>query len=229
MGENSAWVVVPVFNEAPVLAAVLANLHEVFSNVICVDDGSVDSSADIARAAGAAVVRHPINLGQGAALQSGFDWVRTRTDADYVVTFDSDGQHDAADALSMLAKARLDRLDVVLGSRNLGQSAGVSRSRRVLLKSALAFSRITTGLQLSDTHNGLRVLSRDAINRIRLTQAGMAHASELESQVAHLGLAWAEAPVCITYTDYTRAKGQSNLNAVNIVFDLFTARFQAAS
>lgn len=221
---RDAVVVVPVYNEAEVLADVLASLRAHFEHVVVVDDGSRDGSAEVAWAAGATVLRHGVNLGQGAALQTGFDYLLRHTDARYVVTFDADGQHDATDALAMLEAARSRGVDVVLGSRTIGTASHQPPLRRLVLRLAVAFTRVTTGLALSDSHNGLRVLSRDAVTRLRLRQPGMAHASELLMGVAGAGLTWVEHPVNVRYTEYSLGKGQSNLNAFNILYDLTVAR-----
>jgi len=92
---------------------------------------------------------------------------------------------------------------------------------------ALVLSRFTSGLTLTDTHNGLRVIDRRVLGALRLRQRGMAYASELEGLIARHELTWEEHPVTITYTEYSRAKGQKNLNAFNIVYDLVAARFLA--
>ena len=224
---NDVCVVVPMFNEATVVGDVVLRLLERFALVVCVDDGSADNSAEVAASAGATVLRHAVNLGQGAALRTGFDYVRRLADMRYVVTFDADGQHDADDAAAMVGRARSRRLDVVLGTRGQGRPEGQTRARRVVLKFALSLSRFTSGLTLTDTHNGLRVFDRRALSVLTLRQRGMAYASELEGLIARHELTWEEHPVTVTYTEYSRTKGQKNLNAFNIVYDLMTARFLA--
>ncbi|MCX6401131.1 MAG: glycosyltransferase family 2 protein [Propionibacteriales bacterium] len=222
-------VVVPMYNEGPVVGEVVSELLGTFPHVVCVDDGSKDGSAAAARAAGAKVLSHPINLGQGAALQTGFDYMLARTDATHVVTFDADGQYLVSDAAAMVTKAFATSVDIVLGSRNLGQTEGQPFTRRVLMAAALRFSRTVTGIELTDTHNGLRVLTRSAAAQMNLRQFGMAHASEIESRVAAASLTWCEHPVTMRYSDYSRSKGQSNLNALNILFDLATDRLGATA
>jgi hypothetical protein len=96
-----------------------------------------------------------------------------------------------------------------------------------VLKAAITFTRVTTGLKVTDTHNGLRVLSRAAAAKIRITHAGMAHASEILHEIARHDFRYEEIPVQIDYTEYSRAKGQSNLNAVNILHDLISARIRS--
>ncbi|GAA2116826.1 glycosyltransferase family 2 protein [Nocardioides bigeumensis] len=214
-----------MLNEAAVIGDVVAGLRCSFEHVICVDDGSTDKCGELARAAGARVVTHPSNLGQGAALQSGVTFALDDGRTKYIVTFDADGQHRVADADRMVEVARTSGVDIVLGSRFLeSTSSGMTAARRAVLRAAVGFTRATTGLALTDAHNGLRVLSRYAAQRISLTQAGMAHASELLNQIAHHRLRHVEVPVTIDYTDYSRSRGQSNINALNILFDLGLAR-----
>ena len=216
-----------MFNEEQSVGTVVAALVPVFPRVVCIDDGSTDASVMHAVEAGASVVRHPVNLGQGAALQTGFEFALTDRSVRFVVTFDSDGQHRLEDAEAMLAVARREAVDIVLGSRFLsGDEVAVPRLRRAVLRSATVFTRLTTGLQLTDTHNGLRVLSRRAAETMDLTLTGMAHASQLLEQVAHHRLSYREVPVTIAYTDYSRSRGQSNANALNIAFDLAVERMR---
>jgi polyprenyl-phospho-N-acetylgalactosaminyl synthase len=226
---GAACVVVPMYNEAAVIASVVAELRTTFDLVVCVDDGSSDGCADVARAAGATVLRHAVNLGQGAALQTGLTHAVDQTRAQLVVTFDADGQHRTADAARLVERARLGDVDVVLGSRFLGaRPDGVPRARRWLLRAAVGFTRLTTGLGVTDTHNGLRVFTRPAAQRLQLRSRGMAHASELLHQVAAHRWRICELPVSIDYTEYSRGKGQPSVNAVNIVFDLLLQQLYPA-
>jgi glycosyltransferase involved in cell wall biosynthesis len=222
-------VVIPMHNEGAVVAAVVADVRRRFAHVVCVDDGSRDDCAALARQAGAMVVRHPTNLGQGAALETGIRHALARLDVSYVVTFDADGQHDVDDAVAMVDLARREDVQVVLGSRFLGAVHGITGSRRLVLRAAVRFTRTTTGLRVTDAHNGLRVLRRDAAEQVRLRLHGMSHASEILSLVARHGFTYAEHPVTISYTDYSRAKGQRGYNALNIVFELMVNRMRAAA
>jgi glycosyltransferase involved in cell wall biosynthesis len=224
---DDVCVVVPVFNEASAVAGVIAALQAEFRHVVCVDDGSSDGSDVVARAAGATVIRHAINQGQGAALQTGFDHVLRNTDAAYAVTFDADGQHVVSDAVRMVQAARSSASDVVLASRFTGASTKMPLTRRVVLKAATRFTQWTAKLDVTDTHNGLRVLNRHALTKIRLTMPRMAYASEFLSAIVPNGLTYVEVPTTVNYTEYSRAKGQTNLNAVNILFDLAVRRMRA--
>ena len=217
---TDTWLVIPLYNEATVVREVISQAREIFPYVVAVDDGSKDDSAREAAAAGAVVVRHPVNLGQGAALQTGFAYVLEKTNADYIVTFDADGQHSATDAAAMVAAARKEGLAVVLGSRFLEGPSPVGWLKRLILRTAAAVSSRTSGMRLTDAHNGLRVIRRDVLARLDLKQNRMAHASEIIRQIGASGLPWREFPVHIVYTDYSRSKGQSLWNSVNILVDL---------
>ncbi|MDR2565854.1 MAG: glycosyltransferase family 2 protein [Bifidobacteriaceae bacterium] len=219
---DDLWVVVPVYNEAPVLERTLADLTARFPHVCVVDDASTDPSRLIAEAffgQGVRLVRHPVNLGQGAALQTGFEYVLGDPLMARVVTFDADGQHLVSDAVQ-LARRLSEGFDVVLGSRLLGRAPNMGRFKRLVLKAAVAYTNFSTGLKLTDTHNGLRAMSRAAVAAMNLTQPGMAHATEVIERIKQEKLAFTEAGVEIHYSDYSRSKGQSLLNSVNILVDL---------
>jgi len=220
---NDVWVVIPAYNEGTVIREVAQSVLRVFPNVVVIDDGSRDQTAAEAATAGATVLKHAVNLGQGAALQTGFTYA-LKQGADYIVTFDADGQHQIEDALGMLDLMRARGVDVVLGSRFAGTALGISPGRRALLWLATVFTKLTTGLALTDAHNGLRVLSRKAASAIQMTQNGMAHASEILEQIAAHRLRYAEYGNTVVYTDYSRRKGQKALNAVGILLDLLAGR-----
>ena len=171
-------------------------------------------------AAGAVVVTHPINLGQGAALQTGIEYALRQPETRYLVTFDSDGQHGAEDAAAMVDLLRADAADVVFGSRFLDGRTEPGLLKKLVLKVAITFSNATTGVRLTDTHNGLRAFNRAAAAALSIKQNRMAHASEIIEQVGKTGFRYVEHPVHILYTDYSRKKGQSLLNSVNILTEL---------
>ncbi|GAA3717546.1 glycosyltransferase family 2 protein [Terrabacter ginsenosidimutans] len=225
MQNEDVWLVVPLYNEAAVIADVVREARAVFPNIVCVDDGSRDASADLAEQAGAAVVRHPVNLGQGAALQTGFEYALGDPTMRYVVTYDADGQHQIRDVEVMLDRIREGDVRVVFGSRFLDERTEASAGKRLVLRAAVAYTNATTGTRLTDAHNGLRVLHRDVVEQLDITQNRMAHASEIVAQIGSMRfdgakVAYAEEPVHILYTDYSKAKGQSLWNAVNILAEL---------
>lgn len=210
--------VIPAMNEEAVIHDVVAEVVRDGWSVVVVDDGSRDQTASRARAAGAAVVRHPLNLGQGAALQTGIDFAVKRK-ARNVVTFDADGQM-AADDIPALVEA-LDGADVVLGSRFLGKVEGAGTRRVAFLKGAVAVSNRLSGLKLTDAHCGFRAFRAEHAPRLRMVQNQMAHASELLRKIKKSGLRVVEVPVTIRYTDHSRRKGQHGFQAVRILFDYF--------
>ncbi len=218
------WLVVPLFNEGPVVGDVIRSARETFAKVVCVDDGSEDESAHDARAAGAVVVQHPVNLGQGAALQTGITYALGDPVAQYFVTFDADGQHRPEDAARMVERLRSEPLDVVLGSRFLGSNAEMGRLKKLVLRAGVMFERMSTRLTVTDTHNGLRALNRTAAEQIAIRQNRMAHGSEILREIARHKLRYAEEAVEVIYTDYSRAKGQSLWNSVNILNELIFDR-----
>jgi glycosyltransferase involved in cell wall biosynthesis len=214
------WIVIPLYNEREVITTVIEGLREHFDNIVCIDDGSTDGSAAAAAAAGARVVAHPINLGQGAALQTGFDYVLSKPGARYIVTFDADGQHRVSDAVEMLDLAVREDVAIVFGSRFLDDRTNPGRLKLAILKTAVWVTNLTTGLRLTDAHNGLRVIRTDAAKMVHLDQDRMAHATEIVLKLGRTKLPWREYPVELLYTDYSKAKGQSVLNSVNILVDL---------
>ena len=219
------WIVVPAWNEQTRIESVVSSLLKSYSqNVLVVDDGSSDETSQVSAEAGAVVVRHPMNRGQGAALQTGFAFAM-RQDADVVVTFDGDGQHDEDDISRLIDPILRGKCDVVLGSRFSGRSIGMPKLRLFVLKLAVLFTRVTTGLKLSDTHNGLRAFSRKAIKKIEITEDRMAHASDLLHQISIHQLSYQECPVTIRYDQETLEKGQRSSAAFGILTRLFLNRF----
>jgi polyprenyl-phospho-N-acetylgalactosaminyl synthase len=220
---QNVWVVIAAYNEAQVVGDVIASLKQTGHRILVVDDGSSDATGDRAQSAGALVLRHPINLGQGAALQTGIEFALANG-AEFIVTFDADGQHRAADIAALLSELWRNRADFALGSRFLGTQLYVPPLRRLVLRAATWFTRVTTGLQLSDAHNGLRAMTRRGAGAIRLRQNRMAHASEILAQIAASGLNYVEVPVTIDYSRYSMGKGQKSTDLVTILLDLFARR-----
>jgi len=218
--EQQTWVVVPALNEGKVIRRTITALREVFPKVVVVDDGSKDATGKEAIDSGAVVIRHPLRLGQGAAIQTGIEFALAHGAA-YVATFDADGQHNAQDLERMLRILRSEQCDIVLGSRFLGRAEGMSRARFMLIKAAAVFTNLTTGVRLTDAHNGLRVMTAATAGRLRIVQDRMAHASEIIAQIGRMKLDVREAPVTVTYSEYSTAKGQKMSNSFRILLDLF--------
>lgn len=222
---DSIFVVVPAYSEGHVIRSTLQLLIKLNYSVVVVDDGSSDDTWSALTDFPVYALRHPINLGQGAALQTGMTFA-LQQGAEIVVHFDADGQHRVEDIDVLIEPLRSGEADVVLGSRFLRQadSQAVPPLRRVLLKGAVMVNRLMTGVWLSDAHNGFRALTREAAEKIHLRENRFAHASEIISQIHHLRLHYVERPTTVVYSDYSKAKGQSMWNAFNIVTDLLLRR-----
>ncbi|MFO0970113.1 MAG: glycosyltransferase family 2 protein [Gemmataceae bacterium] len=219
----TVWIVMAAYNEESRLGHTLAQLLPRYANVVVVDDGSRDATAEVALAQDVWVLRHLINLGQGAALQTGIDFA-LRQGAQFIVTFDADGQHDAAEIDRLLEPLRAGAADVALGSRFLGATVHMPWTRRLVLKLGVLFTRVFSRIRVTDAHNGFRAFTRDAARKVRISQNRMAHASEILDQIVHHGLRYVEVPVTIRYSQDTLAKGQSSWNALRIVSQLLLGR-----
>lgn len=221
---KSAWVVIPAWREATVIRRVVEEVRPLVKAVVVVNDGSPDSTASEALAGGAIVLTHCVNLGQGAALQTGIDYALLHG-AEQIFTFDADGQH-STESLGIMAEIlATQNVEVVLGSRWRGHAEAIPGLRRLILKAAVIFTRAHSGLNLTDTHNGLRLFTRKAAQQIRITQSRMAHASEILDQIGRLKLRYAEAPVTVRYTEYSLAKGQKISGMFRVLADIFYARW----
>ncbi|MCP4889791.1 MAG: glycosyltransferase family 2 protein [Planctomycetaceae bacterium] len=170
------WIVIAAYNESKRLGQTITGLLNCGHQIVVVDDGSRDDTFAVAQSLPVWALRHPINCGQGASLQTGIDFALNH-DADVIVTFDADGQHDPDDISRVLQPVLSGEVDVVLGSRFLGSTTNLPWARSVLLRMAILFTRLTNGLRLTDTHNGFRAFSRAAAQQIRIRQPRMAHAS----------------------------------------------------
>jgi glycosyltransferase involved in cell wall biosynthesis len=214
------FVVMAAYNESKMISKTIDGLKPVTKNIIVVDDCSDDGTFLVAEQAGAiCVIRHPINLGQGAALQTGIEYA-LKCGADFIVTFDADGQHSPSDIAPMVASLAQSDADIALGSRFKGFTKELPFIRKLILKSAVVFTQKTTGLPFSDAHNGFRVLSRRFAQSFCFKQDRMAHASEILNFIARKKIPFIEYPVTIEYTEYSKAKGQSNSNLFHILIEL---------
>lgn len=212
-------IVIPAYNEASKINGVVAAVKASgLWDVLVVDDGSGDGTAVQAKAAGATVLRHQINRGQGAALKTGIKFA-SRSGYETAVFFDADGQMAPAE-IPLLLKKLNEGYDVVLGSRNLGRTVNMPIIRKIVKKIALQFTRFSTGLKITDTHIGFQAWTLDALKKINLDQDRMAHASQILSEIAKNRLKYAEVPVTIRYDAYSVKKGQNSSGAFKILWDL---------
>jgi glycosyltransferase involved in cell wall biosynthesis len=221
MRESDIFVVIPSYNEGIALRATVTELEQFGFTIVVVDDGSDVPAMTYLDGKRIRYLRHASNLGQGAALQTGTDYALSRG-ARYVVHFDADGQHSPSLVQCLIAPISTGECDITLGSRFLNDHdrRQVPLKKRLVLRVGVFVSWVFTGLWLTDTHNGLRALSRRAAQQIRMSEDGFAHATEVLELVRRSGLKYKEVPTTIRYTDYSKAKGQSIFNGINIVIDL---------
>ena len=216
---SDTWLIIPCYNEGQVIQGVIENARAVFPNIVAVNDGSHDDSAYRIHAGGAHLVNHPVNLGQGASIQTGVEYARQQR---YFVTFDADGQHQVKDVIRMVQRLRTEPLDIIVGTR-FGRPKSdhdqVPWIKRLVLQTVVLLSRKTRKLGLTDAHNGLRAFNRRVADELNIRMNGMSHASEIVSQIADNQWRVSEEPVDILYTEYSMSKGQSLINGVNILAD----------
>lgn len=220
---TATFVVIAAYNESTCIEQVVSEVRAEYPNVVVVDDGSTDGTFEAAKRSATHVLRHVINRGQGAALQTGIGFALSRG-ARVVVTFDADGQHRAEDIKAMIAPIWCGECEITLGSRFLGGTENIPASRRKMLRMAVLFTRIVNRVNVTDAHNGLRAFSDRAAREIDITLDRMAHATELIDQIRLSGLPFKEIPVQIRYTDYSLKKGQSSRNAIQIALHYLLGR-----
>lgn len=213
--------VVPAYNEGSRIVAAIADAKQYVDHVVVVDDCSSDDTSVLAKSAGAIVLRHIINRGQGAALQTGTDYALKILVADVVVHFDADGQMRGSEIPMMVAPIASGEADVVLGSRFLGKDAlNMPMLRKIMIRLGTIFTILLSGIRVTDTHNGFRALSRKAALEMRITLDRMAHASEILDLVKTKRLRYVERPVTISYSAETLRKGQSTVKAMLTAKDI---------
>jgi len=224
------FVVVPAHNEEKNIGRVISGLFETLITqinngisqirVVVVDDGSSDGTFMVAKLAGALVLRHEINRGQGAALQTGNEFALEHG-ATCVVHFDADGQFNPADIAKALTVMKDKNVDVILGSRFLDNRSQIPWTKKhVVLPVARLINRFLTGLKLTDVHNGFRILSRRALEAINISQDRMAHNSEIISLIKQKKLSYLEYPVEVTYNEY----GQGVGGGLKIILEILQGR-----
>lgn len=223
--EDKVAIIIPAFNESGAIKNTINGISKKYTRIFCIDDGSNDDTRTQIMATRAQAISHPVNLGQGASLQTGIDYALLDKTIEYFVTFDADGQHRIEDVDAMLSHIRKNpKLQIVLGSRFLGETENITWLKKCILKLAIIFSNRSSGIKLTDTHNGLRVFNRQVAEKMQLKMADYAHASEIIERIANQNFVFEEFPVKIVYTEYSRSKGQSMINAVNIAFDMVLSR-----
>ncbi len=218
----------PAYNEATVIKTVIAGLKSAFSEtthkyqIIVVDDGSNDTTAQVARQAGAYVIRHILNTGTGSATATGLNYAQ-RNNFDLAATLDADGQHDANDVIKGIKLINSGDGDLLIGSR-LIDKRGMSRAKVFGNKSLSLITGLLFGIRVTDSQTGLRIFSQKALEQLRWKASGFDFGSEMLWRAKQLRLSVKEYPIKAIYTDYSKSKGQNNWNAFNIIKSLFKRR-----
>lgn len=213
--------IVPAYNEEKRIAGVIKKLLTIVEQVVVIDDCSQDKTFFIAKEAGATVLSHKINLGQGASLETGHEYAR-KIDADCLIHFDGDGQFCVEDILPALDFFKKNNLDILLGSRFLDARTKIPFFKKYFIfPISRIINRFFTGLKLTDVHNGFRILNKTALEKISLKQNRMAHATELIAQIKKHKLNYSEFPVKVIYHEY----GQGFSGGLKIIKDLFFGKF----
>lgn len=215
--QNRLFVVIPAYNEELKIGEVIISLkNSGYHNILVINDGSQDKTGEVAENAGAEVLNHIINRGQGAALRSGIEYLRENFNPEIIITFDADGQHRPEDIQKIIRPIVEEEADIALGSRFLSDTSEIPFSRKLILKGGIIFTNLVSGIRLSDAHNGLRALGKKAIRSLNITQRGMEHASEIIDEIKRKRLKHVEVPVKITYSEYSMQKGQKNSNFIKL-------------
>ena len=220
------WIVVAAYNEEKRITKVIRNLikHK-YNNIVVVDDCSKDKTYEVASKTKAIVLRHIINLGQGAALRTGMDFA-LKKGADIIIHFDGDGQHLASE-IPALIKPLSKGYEITIGSRFLDDRTKMPLTRKIILKGSVLVLRIFYGLKVTDAHNGFRALSRKAAESIEIRCDKMAHASEIISEIQKKKLKFKEVPVKIIYNEDVIAKGHGGfIQALKVFFSMILQKLR---
>ncbi len=218
--DRRIFIVIPAFNEERAIGNVISELLAAgYCDIVVIDDCSEDNTYEIVSKFPVYLLKHSINRGQGAALQTGIDF-SLQNGADIIVTFDSDGQHCAEDLPALLDPIIKNEADIAVGSRFL-RSCKVPFFRKVLLKGSVFVMFLFYRIKMSDAHNGLRALSRNAAEKIDITCDRMAHASEIIEEMHKKNIKFKEIPVTIRYNEETLRKGHGSYRgAVKILTEM---------
>ena len=220
--------VIPCFNEAKAIGDVVKGAKKVFGKsshdfeIVVINDGSRDNSSEIARKSGVTVIDHILNQGAGGATLTGLSYARNNA-FDYAITIDADGQHDPNDALSCFLQAVETKSDLLIGSRMINTS-GMSKVKVIGNRGLSLITGLLFGVNVTDSQSGLRVFSRKALDNLTWKSTGYEFTSETIWRAKQARLGISEYPIRAIYTDYSRAKGQNNWNAINILKSLVKQR-----
>lgn len=212
MENKKIYIVLPAFREEKAIEKVIKDVKaEGYNNIIVVDDGSSDKTYQKAKNSGVITLRHPVNRGKGAATQTGID-AAVLLGADYIVTMDSDGQHNPKEIKDLLDPLFNNEADVVIGSRMLNHKE-MPKSRRIMNIVANIVTYIFFGVYVSDSQSGFRAYTRDALKDVKTKLDRYEFESEMLGQVKNTRIE--EVPIEVIYTEhsYNKYKGIKNFSA----------------
>jgi glycosyltransferase involved in cell wall biosynthesis len=217
MMNTHPYIIIPAKDEEPRLGKVLEQVIGMgYSNIVIVDDGSVDETSNIARAYDVTVLNHRLNLGAGAATQTGIHWA-LKQGADVLVTMDGDTQHDAEYIPELVSKLVNDSLDLVIGSRFLEKDPEIPVSRLFYNKIANVITWILTGMSVSDSQSGMRVMTADFARKSELHWNGFEFCIEQLRYARRHGAKIGESPIKAYYTHDTIHKGQNLITGIRML------------
>lgn len=216
------FILIPAFNEASVISKTISDLKKYFNNILVVNDASNDNTLEILNKLEVISITHPINLGQGGAIKTGIEYLLKYSDADIVITFDADGQHSVIDAVKMQDMMKNKNLDIILASRFIDKKhlLEIPLLKKWLLINAVKLLSFLSGVDVTDTHNGLKAYRADALRKITFQSDSYSFENEILFEIKKNNLNFQELSSKVIYTEYSKSKGQSILNSTLILEDL---------
>ena len=217
---DKVFILIPVYNEESKIGQVIDSLKSSFKNILVVNDGSTDETRSIIEKTDVIIINHILNLGQGAAISSGINYLKTENAARALITFDADGQHSVDDAVLFAKEIIKCDEDIIFGSRFIQNKANIPYIKRILLIIVTNITNLLTNTRLSDTHNGLKAIKKSCLSKINISIDGFAFESQIIQQVGKQKIKYKEMPTNTIYTDYSKRKGQKLSNGLIIIEDL---------
>ena len=223
-------VLIPAYNEGRVLAQTIGDVKKAIAklkntHIVIIDDGSTDNTNNVAKQQKVVVLHHIINRGLGGAISTGLAYAKNQN-ADIAVTLDADGQHDPSDILKMIKPITSNTADIVIGTRYNGADNQISIDRKILHSLSNLFTLLLYGQKTSDSQSGFRAFNKKALERIEIKTQKMEVSTELFWEIKKHQLKLVEVPIKVIYTNYSKQKGQTNLNSISIIIKLIIRLFR---
>jgi glycosyltransferase involved in cell wall biosynthesis len=223
---DTIYIIIPAYNEETTINEIVVKLKRHFKFILVVNDGSTDRTRSILEELDVILINHSINLGQGGAIKTGIDYILKYTNADAIITFDADGQHSIEDAINFSKNILKTEKEIIFGSRFLGYEKNIPFIKILLLRTAIFLTNLLFSTKLTDTHNGLKAIKRNALTKLDISIEGFAFETEIVMDVSKNKISYMELPTNIVYTDYSKAKGQSIFNSIRIFEDVISKLFR---